>query len=38
MISQVGFIALLLNEIGIVRGVSSQTALNQPMVQLSQSG
>jgi hypothetical protein len=37
MISQVGFIALLLNEIGIVRGVSSQTALNQPMMQFSQS-
>src|SRR5580692_11309162 len=38
MISQVGLIALLLNESGIVRGVSSQTALNQPMMQLSQSG
>ena len=38
MISQVGLIALLLNEIGIVRGVCSQTALNQPMVQFSQSG
>jgi hypothetical protein len=38
MISQVGLIALLLNESGIVRGVSSQTALNQPMMQFSQSG
>jgi hypothetical protein len=38
MISQVGLIALLLNEIGIARGVSSQTALNQPMMQFSQSG
>jgi hypothetical protein len=37
MISQVELIALLLNESGIVRGVSSQTALNQPMMQFSQS-
>jgi hypothetical protein len=38
MISQVGLIALLLNESGIVRGVSSQTALNQSIMQISQSG
>jgi hypothetical protein len=38
MISQVDLIALLLNDSGIVRGVSSQTALNQPMMQFSQSG
>jgi hypothetical protein len=38
MISQVGLIALLLNESGIVRGVSSQTALNQQMMQFTQSG
>jgi hypothetical protein len=36
--SQVDFIGLLLNDSGIVRGVRSQTALNQPMVQFSQSG
>jgi hypothetical protein len=38
MISQVGLIALLLNDSGIVRGVHSQTALSQPIMQLSQSG
>jgi hypothetical protein len=38
MISQVELIALLLNESGIVRGVSSQTALNQQMTQFAQSG
>jgi hypothetical protein len=38
MISQVGLIALLLNDSGIVRGDSSQTAINQPMMQFSQSG
>ena len=38
MISQFELIALLLNDSGIVRGVSSQTALNQPMMQFSQSG
>jgi hypothetical protein len=38
MISQVELIALLLNESGIVRGVSSQTALNQQMMQFAQSG
>jgi hypothetical protein len=38
MIWQVELIALLLNESGIVRGVFSQTALNQPMMQFSQSG
>jgi hypothetical protein len=37
MISQVELIALLLNESGIVRGVSSQTALNQQMMQFAQS-
>ena len=38
MISRVELITLLLNESGIVRGVSSQTALNQSMMQFSQSG
>ena len=38
MISQVELIALLLNESGIVRGVSWQTALNQQMIQFAQSG
>src|SRR6266568_504935 len=38
MIAQVDLIALLLNESGIVRGVFSQAALNQPMMQFSQSG
>ena len=37
MISQTELIALLLNESGIVRGVSSQTALNQQMTQFTQS-
>jgi hypothetical protein len=37
MISQFGLIALLLNDSGIVRGVSSQTALNQPIMKFSQS-
>ena len=37
MISQVELIALLLNESGIVRGVSSQTTLNQQMMQFTQS-
>jgi hypothetical protein len=34
----VELIALLLNDSEIVRGASSQTALNQPMMQFSQSG
>jgi hypothetical protein len=38
MISQVEFIALLLLESGIVRGVSSQTTLNQQTMQFTQSG
>jgi hypothetical protein len=38
MISQVEPIVLLLNDSGIVRGVFSQTALDQPMMQFSQSG
>src|SRR6266702_737242 len=38
MIWQVELIALLLNESGIVRGVSAQTALNQQMMQFAQSG
>jgi hypothetical protein len=38
MISQVELIVLLLNDGGIVRGVFSQTALDQPMMQFSQSG
>jgi hypothetical protein len=38
MILQIEFIALLLNESGIVRGVSSQAALNQQIMQLTQSG
>ena len=38
MILQIEFIALLLNESGIVRGVSSQTAFNQQIMQLTQSG
>jgi hypothetical protein len=37
MISQVELIALLLNDSGIVRGVSSQTALNQQTMQFPQS-
>src|ERR1700758_4762480 len=37
MISQLGLIALLLNDSGIVRGVSSQTVLNQSTMQFSQS-
>jgi hypothetical protein len=37
MISQVELIALLLNESGIVRGVFSQAALNQQMMQFTQS-
>jgi hypothetical protein len=38
MISQVKLIALLLNESGIVRGVSPQAALNQQMMEFTQSG
>jgi hypothetical protein len=38
MIWQVELIALLLNESGIVRGASAQTALNQKMMQFAQSG
>ena len=38
MIWQVELIALLLNESGIVRGVSAQTALNQQTMQFAQSG
>jgi len=38
MILDVELIALLLNESGIVRGVSAQTAFNQQMMQFSQSG
>ena len=38
MIWQVELIALLLNEIGIVRRVSAQTALDQQMMQFTQSG
>ena len=38
MILDVELIALLLNESGIVRGVSSQTAFNQQTMQLTQSG
>ena len=38
MIWQVELIALLLNESGIVRGVSAQTALNQQMMEFAQSG
>jgi hypothetical protein len=38
MIWQVELIALLLNESGIVRGVSAQTALNQQTMQFPQSG
>lgn len=37
MILDVELIALLLYDCGIVRGVSSQTAFNQQIVQLSQS-
>jgi len=38
MIGQVELIAFLLNESGIVRGVSAQTALNQQMMEFAQSG
>jgi hypothetical protein len=38
MISRIELIALLLNESGIARGVSSQTAFNQQMMQFAQSG